>query len=290
MASEFQIKLLNSILSNEPQPFFHLVGVEGVRREVGLINNNIGTANISTAGSMSGLGRIEENIRKIKDRIAQASQRVGRNPSEIRLVCVTKEADVGQIKEAIRAGITEIGENRVQDALKKYNYFTRYLTPNTKHLTPIKWHMVGHLQTNKIKSAIKIFDLIHSVDSLRLAEEINRQANRINKIQDILIQVNTSLELTKFGLKPNEAIEVIKEVAKFKNINIKGLMTIAPIVDNPEKTRPYFKILKDLRDELNELRVTSYELRVLSMGMSQDFEVAIEEGANMLRIGRAIFG
>lgn len=247
---------------------------------------------------------IEENIRKIKDRIAQVSQKAGRNPNEIRLVCVTKEADVGQIKEAIQAGITEIGENRVQDALKKYNYFTRHLTPNTKHLTPIKWHMVGHLQTNKVKSAIKIFDLIHSVDSFRLAEETNRQATKLNKTIDILVQVNTSGEKTKFGILQDKVLELVEQIINLSNLRLQGLMTVAPLVKEPEETRPYFQKLRLLKNEINKYLLSTRPVRksltsngarysllaTLSMGMSGDFEVAIEEGANMIRLGRAIFG
>jgi pyridoxal phosphate enzyme (YggS family) len=149
--------------------------------------------------------------------------------------------------------------------------------------------MVGHLQTNKVKDAVKIFDLIQSVDSLHLAEEIDKQAAKINKIQDILIEVKTSPEATKFGLQLEVVIEVIKGITKLKNLNIKGLMTIAPIVDNPEKARPYFRLLRELGDKINESRITNHESRILSMGMTDDFEVAIEEGANMVRLGRAIF-
>jgi pyridoxal phosphate enzyme (YggS family) len=149
--------------------------------------------------------------------------------------------------------------------------------------------MVGHLQTNKVKEAVRIFDLIHSVDSVRLAKEIDKESAKINKIQNLLIEVKTSPEATRFGLKPDEAVRVMKEIAEFKNISIKGLMTIAPIVDNPEKTRPYFILLRELRDKINELRTMNHELTILSMGMSDDFEVAIEESSNMVRIGRAIF-
>jgi pyridoxal phosphate enzyme (YggS family) len=237
---------------------------------------------------------IRENILKIKARIASICARLNRDPDLITIVVVSKERTLEQIKEVITAGITDIGENRVQEALSKYYEITKQrnneTTSQRNNETTIKWHMVGHLQTNKVKEAVKIFDLIQSVDSLRLAAEIDRQAAKINKIQDILVEVNTSLEATKFGLKPEAVIEFIKEIAQSKNIKIKGLMTIAPIVDNPEKTRPYFKILKELRDNINELRTTNYELRTLSMGMTDDFEVAIEEGANMVRLGRAIFG
>ncbi len=228
---------------------------------------------------------IKDSILKVRGRISSACSKINQDPHKITIIAVSKGRTVRQIKEAADAGITDIGENRVQEAILKYNN----LIPNTQNLTPIKWHMVGHLQTNKAKDAVKIFDLIQSVDSVRLVEEIDKQAHKINKIQDILIEIKTSPEESKFGLKADEAVGVIKELTKLKNIKIKGLMTIAPIVDDPEKSRPYFKLLRELRDRINELRVTSYELLVLSMGMTDDFEVAIEEGSNMVRLGRAIF-
>jgi hypothetical protein len=200
-------------------------------------------------------------------------------------VAVSKARTPQQIEEVIQAGISDIGENKVQEALIKYNQ----LRAMGYELRAIKWHMVGHLQTNKVKDAVGIFDLIHSVDSVHLAQEIDRQAVKINKIQNILIEVKTSGEATKFGLRPEEVIAVIKEMAPFKNIDIKGLMTIAPIADSPEKTRPYFRTLRELKDEINRSSLTKSPLSVLSMGMSDDFEIAIEEGSNMIRIGRAIF-
>ena len=227
---------------------------------------------------------IKENILKIKERISLVCSKINRNPDSITIVAVSKGRTEEQIKEVIKEGITDIGENRVQEALIKYNE-----QPRTDNEQRTRWHMVGHLQTNKVKEAVRIFHLIQSVDSLHLAFEIDKQAAKINKIQDILVQVNTSGKNTKFGLKPNEIIEVIKEAAKFNNITISGLMTIAPIVDNIQKTRPYFRMLRDLKDEINELRTTNCKLQTLSMGMTDDFEVAVEEGSNMLRLGRAIF-
>jgi pyridoxal phosphate enzyme (YggS family) len=228
---------------------------------------------------------IQENILKVGERISLACAKINQNPEQITIVCVSKNRTKEEIKEAIEAGITDIGENRVQEALLKYNE----LTSKRDNARRIKWHMVGHLQTNKVKDAVKIFDLIQSVDSLHLAEEIDKQAAKINKIQDILIEVKTSPEATKFGLQLEVVIEVIKGITKLKNLNIKGLMTIAPIVDNPEKARPYFRLLRELGDKINESRITNHESRILSMGMTDDFEVAIEEGANMVRLGRAIF-
>jgi len=225
---------------------------------------------------------VKDNILKIKERITFVCSKVNQDPNSVTVVCVSKGRTAEQIEEVIEAGITDIGENRVQEAIIKINALR---TTNYK----LRTHMVGHLQTNKVKDAVRIFDLIQSVDSLRLAKELDKQASKINKLQDILIEVKTSKEATKFGIKPDDAIEVIKEITKFRNINIKGLMTIAPIVDNPEKTRPYFRLLREIRDKINELRTKNYELRTLSMGMTDDFEVAIEEGSNMLRLGRAIF-
>jgi len=228
---------------------------------------------------------IKDSILKIRERVSSSCSKINQDPGKIALIAISKSRSIEQIKEAIEAGIIDIGENKVQEALIKHN---KLQTLSSKLSAP-KWHMVGHLQTNKAKDAVKIFDLIQSVDSVRLAEEINKQAAKINKIQDILIEIKTSPEESKFGLKADESIEAITGINKFKNINIKGLMTIAPIVDNPEESRHYFKMLRELRDKINELRVTSYELRVLSMGMTDDFEIAIEEGSNMVRLGRAIF-
>jgi pyridoxal phosphate enzyme (YggS family) len=221
-----------------------------------------------------------ERILEIKKRISSACLRVNRDPAEITLVAVSKGRGAEEIKQAIEAGITDIGENRVKEAVLK---FDELRTTNYD----LKWHMVGHLQGNKVKDAVKIFDLIHSVDSLRLAVEIDKQAARIKKVQDILIEVKTSPEEAKYGVRPEEAKGVIKEIAPLKNIRLQGLMTIAPVVENPAESRPYFRMLREL---LSELRTTNYELRTLSMGMTDDFEVAIEEGATMLRLGRAIFG
>ena len=234
---------------------------------------------------------IKQNLASVQARIIFACAKAGRVPQEITLVAASKGRTVSQIKEVIAEGITDIGENRVQEALLKYDAI--HTTPDARR---IRWHMLGHLQTNKVEDAVKLFDLIHSVDSLRLAEQINKESGKIHKIQDALLEVNISSEPAKFGIKPEEAIGVIKEIAKFKNLNIKGLMGIAPIVDEPEKTRPYFRMLRDLLARIYELpacrqagECTSYELRVLSMGMSSDFEIAIEEGSNMLRLGRIVF-
>jgi len=227
---------------------------------------------------------IKDNVFYVRQRISAACAKVKLNPESVVLVGVTKNRDFTQIQELLAAGINEIGENRIQEALSKYNSLQL-----KAYSLKLKWHLVGHLQTNKVKDAVRMFDLIHSVDGLRLAQEINKQAARINKIQDILLEVKTSTEATKFGLRPDETIEVIKEISKLNNINLKGLMTIAPLVDNPEKARPYFRRLRELKDKIDNLKLRARSLELLSMGMTDDFEIAIEEGANMVRIGRAIF-
>ncbi|MCM8780642.1 MAG: YggS family pyridoxal phosphate-dependent enzyme [Candidatus Omnitrophica bacterium] len=228
---------------------------------------------------------VKENLLKVHQRILEVCSKINRDPRQITIVAISKGRTTDQIIEAINAGITDIGENRVKEATVKYN-----LLKVTPYIQKIKWHMVGHLQTNKVKEAVRIFDLIHSVDSLHLAQEIDKQAARINKIQDILFEVKTSSEETKFGLKPNEITELLREASKLKNISIKGLMTIAPLVYNPEQARPYFRMLREIRDDINLMRISNCDLSVLSMGMTNDFEIAIEEGATMIRLGRAIFG
>jgi hypothetical protein len=228
---------------------------------------------------------ISNNILTIKERIGTVCAKINKDPNSIVIVAVTKGRGAIRVKEAIQFGLTNIGENRVQEALAKY---TLLRTPNSE-LRTVKWHMVGHLQTNKVKDAVRIFDLIQSVDNLRLASEIDKQAAKINKVQDILIEVKTSPEAAKFGVKPDEGLEVIRKIAELKNLRIKGLMTIAPIVGSPEETRPYFRKLREIKNSINELRATNHELTILSMGMTDDFEVAIEEGSNMVRLGRAIF-
>jgi pyridoxal phosphate enzyme (YggS family) len=228
---------------------------------------------------------ISDSIPRLRRRIEQACLRAGRDPQDITVVAVGKNRSVPQIREALLAGITDIGENRVQEAVVKYNQIQA-----SKPESRITWHMVGHLQTNKVREAVKIFDLIHSLDSLRLAEEINRQAARINKVQQVLVEIKTSTEVTKFGIAPQEAIAFFGQASSFPSIKLKGLMTIAPTVKNPTEARSYFGLLKELRARLSrELKGTTTPELILSMGMTDDFEAAIEEGADIIRIGRAIF-
>ena len=215
---------------------------------------------------------IADNLKHVRQRIAKCCEKAGRSAKDVELVCVTKEASLDEIQEVLALGVHALGENRIQDAIAK----RRVIGDRAK------WHLVGHLQTNKVKDAVSMFSLIHSVDSVRLAEAIDREAEKAHKVQDILVQVNTSGEKTTFGVTP-EALKVfLKDISIYSNIMILGLMTIAPEFENPELARPCFQKLRILRDKINNLQL-------LSMGMSNDFEVAIEEGSNMVRVGRAIF-
>ena len=223
------------------------------------------------------MGNIAANIKGIIHKIKLAAERVGRKEESVKLVAVTKTVDVSRIKEAIRAGIKIIGENRVQEAREKFKDIGK----------EIEWHLIGHLQTNKVKYIFDIFSLIHSVDSLLLSEEIQRRAENKGLETDVLIEVNLSGEKTKFGILPEKAINFVKDISRFKNINIMGLMTIPPFSESPEDSRKYFKMLRMLRDDIQKEGI---EMKELSMGMSNDFEVAVEEGATMVRIGTAIFG
>lgn len=221
---------------------------------------------------------VSDNLKSVTLSIAKSCEKSGRKPEDVKLVCVTKEAALSDIEEILASGVRDIGENRVQEALLKYN------TIGDK----AAWHLIGHLQTNKARDAVKIFSLIHSVDSVRLAKEIDKEAKKIGKIQNILAEVNISGEASKFGMKPEELKPFFKEIALYPNINILGLMTVAPEAEDPEKVRPYFRGLRELLNELNSMLNTKYS--ILSMGMSNDFEIAIEEGATIVRVGRAIFG
>jgi pyridoxal phosphate enzyme (YggS family) len=223
---------------------------------------------------------IRKNLERIEEKIRVKSELVGRDPQEITLVAVSKTIEADKIEEAIAAGVNIIGESRIQEAKEKYE----------KVKSRIIWHLVGHLQRNKAKDAVKIFDLIHSVDSAKLAKEIDKQARKAGKIQKILVEVNVSGEESKHGLSPEGVITFLQEINGLPNIKIKGLMTMAPLYENPEDCRPCFRKLKELVEEVKAENIKNVEMVYLSMGMSNDFEVAIEEGSNMVRIGRAIFG
>jgi PLP dependent protein len=226
------------------------------------------------------LASIRENLQQIQERIAAAAERAGQDASAIQVVAVSKTKPVRLILEAIDAGVTDIGENRVQEARDKFEQID----------LPIRWHLVGHLQRNKIRQALEIFNLIHSVDSLRLLEEIDGRSAQLNRRTDVLVQVNTSGEASKFGLPPDAVLDFMEKAVNSTNVHIRGLMTIGAFLPDPEAVRPSFVQLRRLQEKIRDQQFPGIEIEYLSMGMTSDFEVAIEEGANLIRIGTAIFG
>ena len=224
---------------------------------------------------------IKDRLEKVKERIKKAAELCHRDPETVRLVAVSKTVPVSKVQEAIEAGVTVLGENYVQEARDKINSLKSF---------PVEWHFIGHLQSNKAKYAVRLFDLIHSVDSLKLAQELNKQAHKNGKVQQILIQVNISQEDTKSGISVDEAVNLISEISHLENLSIQGLMTMPPYFNQPEKVQPFFAALRDLRDQVECKTIPNVSMDQLSMGMTGDFEVAIEEGATMVRVGTAIFG
>jgi pyridoxal phosphate enzyme (YggS family) len=226
------------------------------------------------------MSSIRENIERLKGEIADVSERVGRSPQEVELVGVTKFVSLDRVQEAVDAGLGIVGENRVQEAREKVLAIKG----------DVSWHMIGHLQRNKVKAAVGLFDMIQSVDSADLASEIGRRSAQAGKKMDVLIEVRTATEQTKFGVEPCEVLDLIVEVAELDSISVKGLMTIGTFTDDESEIRRCFRELRELRDKADALGLAGVEMRYLSMGMSSDFAIAIEEGSNMVRIGTAIFG
>ena len=223
---------------------------------------------------------LTENVIEDEKNIQAACDRAGRSREEVRLIAVSKTKPVSDIEEVLTTGILDYGENKVQELSDKYDVLPKN----------IRWHMIGHLQRNKVKYLIGKTVLIHSVDSLRLAEQIEHEAAKADTIMNVLIEVNVAGEESKFGTTCNEAIELVRAVAALKHVKIKGLMTIAPFTDNPEDNRIYFKKLKQLSVDIKSKNIDNVDMDELSMGMTGDYEVAIEEGATMVRVGTGIFG
>jgi len=213
---------------------------------------------------------IKNNIKAIKKEL----------PNNIKLVAATKTRSIDEIKQAVEAGINIIGENYVLEAEEKYKELKG----------KVKFHCIGHLQTNKVKKAVEIFDMIQTVDSIKIAKEIDERCNNLKKTMPILIEINSGKEKNKAGIAPKDTEKLIKEISTLKNIKIKGLMTMAPFFKDPEKDRPYFKLTKDLFDNIKEKHIPNVDMETLSMGMTHSYKVAIKEGANMIRIGSKIFG
>ena len=223
---------------------------------------------------------IKENLSIVKKNIDEAVKRGGRDKEEVNLIAVSKTKPVEMLKEAYDLGIRDFGENKVQEIMDKYD----------KLPSDIRWHMIGHLQTNKVKYIADKVYLIHSVDSLKLAGEISRQAVKVGRVIPILIEVNVAGEESKFGIRPDECESLIREIAGLPGITIRGLMTIAPYVDDPEENRAYFAQLKQLSVDITNKNIDNTSMSVLSMGMTGDYTVAIEEGAYYVRVGTGIFG
>lgn len=223
---------------------------------------------------------LQENYKTVKENIRQACERAGRNPEAVTLIAVSKTKPLSDIEEVMLTGCVDFGENKVQELCEKEEHVSK----------PVHWHLIGHLQTNKVKYIVDKAALIHSVDSLKLAECINKEAAKKGVAVPILIQVNIADEDTKFGLKKEETIQVIEEISKLPNVKIKGLMTIAPFVDNPEDNRIHFQNLYQLFVDIKEKTIDNVDMDILSMGMTGDYQVAVEEGATMVRVGTGIFG
>ena len=222
---------------------------------------------------------IQENIKLVEENIKKACEKVGRDVNEVTLIAVSKTKPYTAIEEALPTGVKDYGENKVQELCDKYEILPK----------DIKWHMIGHLQRNKVKYLVGKASLIHSVDSIRLAEQIEKEYAKADEIANILIEVNMAQEESKFGITSEETEQLVREIAKFPHIRIKGLMTIAPYTDNPESNRVYFRNMKKLSVDIENKNIDNVSMSVLSMGMTGDYQVAVEEGATLVRVGTGIF-
>jgi pyridoxal phosphate enzyme (YggS family) len=225
----------------------------------------------------NGMSSVKENLLKVRERIERAAQKAGRDPKEIKLVAVSKTVEVDRIKEAIEAGVSILGENYVQEAQEKIEALGK----------SVSWHFIGHLQSNKAKYAVRLFDVIHSIDSIPLAEELNRRVEQPDRVIRVMIEVNLSKEATKFGTDEERVLNLARRIQNLDHLSLEGLMTMPPYFDSPEMSRPYYVALRELKDRMVKEGIP---LKELSMGMSNDFEIAVEEGATYVRVGTAIFG
>ena len=235
---------------------------------------------------------IADKLKKIQDDVANAAQRVGRNPNNVKVIVVTKTATLPAIKEVIREGFTDLGENRVQHLKQVAEEITAFLTEHADDPTipeKVNWHMIGHLQRNKVKQTLQLCKTVHSVDTLRLAEELNTNAQKLGTRANILLQINCSGEPQKYGAPVGAAIHLAEQFATMPNIRLTGLMTMAPLTMDKARVQACFARAREVFEEIRGERIAGAKFKHLSMGMSQDFEIAIEEGATMLRIGSAIF-
>ena len=223
---------------------------------------------------------LAENLKEVKEKIAAAAARAGRDASDIVLVAVSKKKPLEDIETLLAEGQMDYGENYVQELCEKYEHVSR----------PVRWHMIGHLQTNKVKQIIDKVVLIHSVDSLHLAKQIEKEAAKKDLVCDVLVQINIGQEESKFGIDLAGAEDLICQISQFPHVHVAGLMASAPFVDDPEKNRCYFRILHELFIDIQRKNIDNVDMKILSMGMTNDYEIAVEEGATMVRVGTAIFG
>jgi len=235
-------------------------------------------------------GRIKENLGEIRERIAAACERARRFPNEVSIVAVTKTVGIEEIKSLLELGLLDLGESRVQQLMLRDGELRPYLQRRrAEQGGEVRWHMIGHLQRNKVRQVVDLNCMIHSVDSLRLAEAINDRADRAGRVAEVLLEVNCSEEPQKFGVPVGAASHMAEIIASMKHVRLLGLMTMAPLVDDPEKARPTFVRLRELFEDMRREGVGGQDFRHLSMGMSQDYPIAVEEGATMVRIGSALF-
>ena len=227
------------------------------------------------------MGMISENIARVRERIAAACQRAGRRPEEVKLVAVSKTVSPEFIRQAYEAGVRDFGENRVQEAAAK--------RPMLADLAAT-WHLVGHLQTNKARHARELFRCVHSLDSAKVSEKLNQAAAASGDKLKVLLQVNLGEEPTKFGAGEEEVLRLAEQVGRLENLELRGLMTLPPFFEDPERVRPFFRHLRELAQRIESQKLSNVSMAELSMGMSHDFEVAVEEGATIVRVGTAIFG
>ena len=223
---------------------------------------------------------IAENVARVRERMEAAAKRAGRDLGKIRLVAVSKTVGLERILQAVEAGVDSLGENYVQEAQEKIGALEQR----------VSWHFIGHLQSNKAKAAARLFDWVHSVDSLKLAEELSRAGKQQSKILPVLLQVNLGKEETKFGAQEEEVFRLLERMGSLPGVSIKGLMAMPPFFGNPEESRPYFRALRIMAENVSRRQIPGVLMEELSMGMSNDFEVAIEEGATLVRVGTAVFG
>lgn len=226
---------------------------------------------------------IQQNIEHVQERITRACERVGRNPNEVQLILATKTVNSDRILKSVDLGYKMIGENRVQEAEEKMNQMG-------KRAEELQWHFIGHLQSNKVNNVVRFATVVQSIDRMKIVRKMNRRLKKVNKEMDVFIQVNTSGEESKYGLHPTKTLEFVEKASEYNRLNIKGLMTIGLFSNDWQKVRTGFRKLRELRDMIAAQKIKGVQMEHLSMGMTNDFEIAIEEGATMIRVGRAIFG